>query len=74
MTAKTLTREQYQVKLEEMFSKYQLFPRVREYFKNHKQIPFGTAILKAKLPAEFAFDMLARSYNRRVCCHPPGVD
>lgn len=54
------TIEEYQLKLEEMYDKHQLMPRVRQWFKERTDIPFATAMRNAGIPEKFGFDLLAQ--------------
>jgi hypothetical protein len=55
-----VTREEYQKKLEELYDKHQLMPRVRKYFQERTDIPFKLAMQSAGIDEDFGFDMLAQ--------------
>ena len=60
MSAQTGTIEEYQLKLEELFDKHQLMPKVRAWFKERKDLPFAIAMQNAGIPEDFGFDVLAQ--------------
>lgn len=54
------TIEEYQLRLEELYDKHQLLPRVRKTFQENRAIPFKLAMERAGIPEEFGFDLLAQ--------------
>lgn len=73
-TAKQLgTFEEYQLKLEELYDKHQLMPRVRKYFKEKKDVPFAEFMAKLDIPEDFGWDMLAQIAVHKRCDVPTMV-
>lgn len=67
------TFEQYQLKLEELYDKHQLMPRVRKYFKDKRDIPFLEFMRKLGIPEDFGWDMLAQIAVHKRCDVPTMV-
>lgn len=67
------TVEEYQLRLEALYDKHQLMPRVRKYFREKKDIPFLEFMKKLEIPEDFGWDMLAQIAVHKRCDVPTMV-
>lgn len=60
-------REEHQLRLEQLYDKNQLMPRVRRAFRECQSVPFAKAMRTAGIPEDFGFDLLAQiAVHRRA--------
>jgi len=58
-------KEVHQLLLEQLYDKHQLFPRVRQAFRECESLDFTEVMRSAAIPEDFGFDLLAQMAVRK---------